>query len=177
MPKNALLYLVSLTVLLHLYIGLRLLPNLPVAWMYAGIAWLLLSSFMSPAPLLSRAIRKKSLSDPLNWLAYLLMGVFSSLLVLTILRDVVLLIATLLNALAPGSLSMSYVTPTSAVLVLVLTGFVTLVGVFNARRVAKVIEVDLPITDLPDALSGFTIAQISDIHVGPTIKHLSLIHI
>jgi len=30
--------------------------------------------------------------------------------------------------------------------------------------------VDVPVTDLPDALHGFTIAQISDIHVGPTIR-------
>jgi predicted MPP superfamily phosphohydrolase len=171
MPKNALLFLVGLTVLLHLYIGQRLLPSLPAVWMVAGIGWLLLSSVMSPAPFLSRAIRNKSLSDPLNWVAYLLMGVFSSLFVLTLLRDVFLLTATLLNMLAPGSIPMSDAVQTSAVLVLALTGLVTLVGVFNARRVAKVIEIDLPIAELPDALSGFTIAQISDIHVGPTIKH------
>src|SRR3546814_2574591 len=29
---------------------------------------------------------------------------------------------------------------------------------------------DLPIAGLPAALSGFTIVQLSDIHVGPTIK-------
>src|SRR5688572_28302545 len=122
MPRNALLYLVGLTVLLHLYIGLRLLPDLPAAWVVAGIAWLLLSSVMSPAPFLSRAIRKKSLSDPLNWLAYLLMGVFSSLFVLTLLRDVFLLSATLLNTLVPGSVSMSDAAQASAALVVVLTG-------------------------------------------------------
>jgi predicted MPP superfamily phosphohydrolase len=36
--------------------------------------------------------------------------------------------------------------------------------------VARVRHVDIPIRDLPEALHGFTIAQISDIHVGPTIK-------
>ena len=35
---------------------------------------------------------------------------------------------------------------------------------------AAVVDVDMPIDGLPDALHGFTIAQISDIHVGPTIK-------
>ena len=33
-----------------------------------------------------------------------------------------------------------------------------------------VVRVDVPIAGLPDALHGFTIAQVSDIHVGPTIK-------
>jgi uncharacterized protein len=36
--------------------------------------------------------------------------------------------------------------------------------------VAPVVRVDVPIAGLPDALHGFTIAQISDLHVGPTIK-------
>jgi predicted MPP superfamily phosphohydrolase len=46
----------------------------------------------------------------------------------------------------------------------------TLVGFINARRRAKVRSINIPITDLPASLHGFTIAQISDIHVGLTIK-------
>jgi uncharacterized protein len=49
-------------------------------------------------------------------------------------------------------------------------GIVTLLGLVNARRTAAVVSVDVPIANLPAALHGFTIAQISDIHVGPTIK-------
>jgi predicted MPP superfamily phosphohydrolase len=47
---------------------------------------------------------------------------------------------------------------------------VTLVGFVNARRVAQVVDVDVPIAGLPAAFHGYTIVQISDIHVGPTIK-------
>jgi uncharacterized protein len=32
------------------------------------------------------------------------------------------------------------------------------------------VRVDVPIADLPAALHGFTLAQISDVHVGPTIR-------
>jgi len=53
---------------------------------------------------------------------------------------------------------------------MVLTPIITLVGFFIARRVAPVVDVDVPLSDLPPQLGGFTIAQISDIHVGPTIK-------
>jgi predicted MPP superfamily phosphohydrolase len=44
----------------------------------------------------------------------------------------------------------------------------------NARRTAAVVRVDVPIKGLPPALQGFTLAQISDIHVGPTIKRAYL---
>ena len=53
---------------------------------------------------------------------------------------------------------------------MVLTPVITLVGFFMARRVAPVVDVEVPLPDLPPQLEGFTIAQISDIHVGPTIK-------
>jgi len=46
----------------------------------------------------------------------------------------------------------------------------TLVGFFNARRRARVVTIDVPIAGLPAELVGFTIAQISDLHVGATIK-------
>ena len=58
----------------------------------------------------------------------------------------------------------------SAAAVPILAGLLTLVGLINARRRAKVRSVDVPIADLPAPLHGFTIAQISDIHIGPTIK-------
>jgi len=47
---------------------------------------------------------------------------------------------------------------------------VTLIGYVNARRVARVVRVDIPLANLPPALAGFGIVQLSDIHVGPTIK-------
>ncbi|MCX8517834.1 MAG: metallophosphoesterase, partial [Rhodoferax sp.] len=47
---------------------------------------------------------------------------------------------------------------------------VTLLGFCNARRTAAVVKVDVPVPGLPAALHGFCIAQISDIHVGPTIR-------
>ncbi|HEX7687794.1 MAG TPA: metallophosphoesterase, partial [Burkholderiaceae bacterium] len=57
-----------------------------------------------------------------------------------------------------------------AAAVVVLALAVTLAGLWNARRPARVKTVDVPIAGLPPALQGFRIAQISDLHVGPTIK-------
>ncbi|MEJ2896550.1 metallophosphoesterase, partial [Bordetella avium] len=55
-----------------------------------------------------------------------------------------------------------------AVPLLALAGSV--LGFFNARRLAHVKAVRVPIAGLPAELEGLRIAQISDIHVGPTIK-------
>ena len=53
----------------------------------------------------------------------------------------------------------------------------TVLGFWNARRTARVVRVDVPIAGLPAALHGFTVAQISDVHVGPTIRHSYLARI
>jgi predicted MPP superfamily phosphohydrolase len=54
--------------------------------------------------------------------------------------------------------------------VAVLALLATAVGLANARRTAQVVRVDVRLAPLPPALEGFRIVQISDIHVGPTIK-------
>ncbi len=156
----------SLLVLLHAYIGVRVLPDLPVApgWRLLGAGWLLASVVLIPVGLLSHAIRKQALADRLAWAGLMALGMFSSLFVLTLLRDIALVAAALFTA-HDASLERW-----SAIAVPSLAALATLVGFFNARRVARVVDVEVPIAGLPPALHGFTIAQISDIHVGPTIK-------
>lgn len=51
-----------------------------------------------------------------------------------------------------------------------LTGVFAGAGAYEARRRASVKEVTISIDGLPEALKGFRIAQLSDIHVGPMIK-------
>jgi hypothetical protein len=59
----------------------------------------------------------------------------------------------------------------SALAVLLAATLVTALGFLNARRTAAVVPVEVPVAGLPPALHGFTVAQISDVHVGPTIRH------
>jgi hypothetical protein len=99
----------------------------------------------------------------LPWLA---IGFFSWLLVLTLARDVVLLGAAI--ALDPEAYRA--LTRASALTVMGLVPAITVAGYFMARRVAAVREVEVRLPGLHPALEGFTIAQVSDVHVGPTIK-------
>ena len=171
MRRNSFLLVPLLSLLLHAYIGVRLLPalQLPDVGMAVAVVLLLFSALLMPAPLLLRLGRMPARAgDALAWVGYLAMGVFSSLFVLTLLRDLVLLPFALWNFWHP--LDLDAWKQASAFAVLAITGVVSLIGVFNARRTARVVQVDVPIAGLPAALSGFRIVQLSDVHVGPTIK-------
>ena len=163
--------LVVVSALLHLYIGARLVPSLidrPVAAsVMAGV--LVLSAIAIPLGMMFRR-RSGRLYAALQWIGLVMMGFFSSLLVLTVLRDLALLLASVIGALVPGAIDVDDMTDVTAIAAPLLALFATIVGYWNARRTAAVIRVDIPIENLPRALEGFTIAQISDVHVGPTIK-------
>ena len=160
--------------LLHIYVGWRVAPALPGGVWPAGLFVLLLiaSALVMPMGLLGRRVRLQPLSDRLAWAGTLAMGLFSSLFVLTLLRDALLLVLAIVTLAVPGLLP--DVVPATAAAVPLLGLAITLQGFVNARRTAAVVSVDVPIDGLPAALHGFTIAQISDIHVGPTIKRAYL---
>ena len=163
---------VLISMLLHGYVGLRLIPPL-AGWPAAGSALGLLlaaSALLLPLSLIGRSLRWPSARTTLAWSGMLALGLFSSLFVLTVLRDALLLTSSALVALWPGALDLDGIRQATAGAVLAAAATVTVLGVWNARRTAAVVRVDVPVPGLPEALHGFTIAQISDIHVGPTIR-------
>lgn len=162
----------GLVFLLHAYIGWRLLPDMPLGVVGAGALalWLVLSANLIPLALVSYRTRRQSLADLLAWVGLAAIGSFSSLLVLTLMRDVGLLLGSAVSGWLLDADALQRLRSYSALAVPMLAGLFTLVGFINARRRAKVRSIDVPIADLPAALHGFTIAQISDIHVGATIK-------
>ena len=167
--------LLGLVLLLHGYIGWRLLPAMPSGTLGAiGVTatslWLVASTCLIPAGLIFRRRTRQPLADRLALASWLAMGAFSSLFVLTLLRDAALLVGVTLQALGLLDDALQVVASYSAIGVPALAALLTGLGFFNARRPAGVRSVDIPITDLPAALHGFTIAQISDLHVGATIK-------
>ncbi|WP_426176788.1 metallophosphoesterase [Massilia sp. TWR1-2-2] len=165
MPRRALFTVATLLALLHLYIGLRLIPpmGLGTLGLSTGIALLAASALLVLTGLFSSVLKGARFSEQLTWAGLLSMGFFSSLLVLTVLRDVALLVA----AAFAGSPAIERA---SAIGVPLLAFVVTLIGFVNARRVARVVDVEVPIDGLPAQFDGYSIVQISDIHVGPTIK-------
>ncbi|MBC7620094.1 MAG: metallophosphoesterase [Candidatus Saccharibacteria bacterium] len=157
------------SLLLHALIAWRLLPDISTAPAIALASVLLACALLVPQGLRGRRAAHSTLGTALTWLGLLCMGLFSSLLVLTVLRDVMLLVLWLTQALGL-TLDRQAVRYASAQAVPVLALLMTVLGFWNARRTAAVVRVDVPVTNLPATLQGFTVAQISDVHVGPTIK-------
>lgn len=170
--------IVLLSFLLHAWVGWRIATPL-AAWgvVPLGIVWALvaISALMMPLPFLRRNRRKfGAVTAVANWGGLLGMGFFSTLLVLTVLREALLLLcmaAGYLLARWQGTLvPLDAFTIWSAAAVPACALLDTVWGLRNARQTAEVTRVEVPIHGLPDALHGFGVAQISDIHVGPTIR-------
>ena len=147
------------------YAGWRLIPYLPPP---VQIGATLALVFLLLTPLLLFRLRSRPrlawLTDPLAWVAYLGMGFFTVCSTLLVLRDI-------------GGLLLGQVYPLDASLharidlaTFALALVAAVYGYYQARRTPAVRRVDVPIANLPPALVGLRIVQISDLHVGPTIK-------
>lgn len=157
--------------LLHAYIGARLLPDLPfgIAGVAVGVLVLVTSAWLIPFGFRHRRSAVAGAPRRVMWAGLVALGAFSTLVVLTFLRDVGLLVALGVDALWPATLPIVPYLHWTALIVPAATALLTLIGYANARRVAAVRNVDIPISMLPPSLRGFTIVQITDLHIGPTI--------
>jgi uncharacterized protein len=164
-------FLISL--LLHAWVGWRVAPDLALSapWHSTALwAWMMASALLVPMGVLARRFARPPLATVLTWLGLLCMGLFSSTFVLTLLRELLLWALALVEWAWPAIVSIANVRAKSALALPVLALLATVWGFWSARRTAKVVRVDVPIANLPESLVGFSMAQISDVHVGPTIK-------
>ena len=167
-PSRFIRNIVTLIALLHIYVGVRLLPALPIGALGRALGGLALcaSFVLIIAGARARRAQNSSLAANLAWIGSLDGGLFSSLAVLTVLRDIFLGPAVLFASRgAAASLEAA-----SAIAVPLLAALATITGYIGAKRRPRVVDVAVPLPALPPALEGFTIAQISDVHIGPTIK-------
>jgi uncharacterized protein len=156
--------------LVHAFVGWRLAPELAAPWAWALGVGLVFSVVLMPLGLMSSRVARQPWADRWSWVGLVLMGLFSSLFVLTALRDVLLLLGWVIDATGLATVQLASWRNLSAQAVPLLALGITLLGFLNARRTPAIKRVDVPIAGLPAALHGFTLAQISDVHVGPTIK-------
>ncbi len=183
------LFAVSILASAYGYIGWRIIT--PSGWSAAfrAVSWSVMGLFLV-LPFLSITLRLRGISgfsvDMLSWAAYLSMGFISLVFVMLVLRDFPLLIAAIAKKgtalggmlLGRGNIHPDPVNPgrhqflvhSLNMGILALAGALTAYGVFQARRRPRVVEVTLPVKGLPNGLEGLRMVQITDIHVGPTVK-------
>ena len=168
-PWRPFLLAIGVLTLAHVYVGWSLWPGFSGNWSSKSLllATLTASALLIPSSMLAPSLRQRELAQSLAWSGYSLMGFFSSLFVLTLFRGLVLRLLThwpLQEALS-GRLTRS-----SALGVGLLALAASILGLINARRSPAIVRVDVPIEGLPQAFDGLSLVQISDLHVGPTIK-------
>src|SRR5699024_11020392 len=161
-----------ITLIGHLYIAQRLSSAWSdQIWKTSCLVGLLLMYVSITAGFLIRHDRTTPFNDRVSWIAFTLLGLFSWLFVLTLLRDVMLLgfwVTDFWSLFAPGCCSMFQ--RCCGFLIIWSSLIATIIWFFNARRTPHVVEVEINIPGLPPELRGFSLTQITDLHVGPTIK-------
>jgi len=149
--------------------------DLPAPWSLVGTAaivgWI---GLMVAGMILPRLLGKGPVMDRFAQLAFLALGLFSLVLSTTMVRDLLWLSWDLFSGI-PALAAVASVPRLDRALAgsTVAIGGISLglllLGWRQARSTPAVRRVEIPIAGLPAALDGFTIAQLSDIHVGPTI--------
>jgi predicted MPP superfamily phosphohydrolase len=167
------------------YAGMGLIRPLRRGSRARRIGWavLIFSLILVPAVMLARwRGLDPEVLDRLAWIAYIDMGLFLVLGPLLIVRDIGWMLfravrflhhkmARRVQTATPENMERrQFLVNSMNAGILGMAGGMTVAGYHEARRLAQVREITIPIAGLPDELLGFHLVQLSDIHVGPTIK-------
>ncbi len=169
---------VLLSLLLHAILGVRLIGPSGLGDTGRRIAWtaVLLHGVAMPCTFLLLPLSGARWADLLQWGGYVTMGIWSLVFIFVFLRDMGWIAALGVQKVAGQEWIPHDPDRRDALLrvlnfgVLGLSALVGTAAVVRSRRLAEVKRVRVPIADLHPALNGFRIAQISDLHVGPTIR-------
>jgi hypothetical protein len=114
---------------------------------------------------------------PVRWVGFTYMGLFTLTFFLVLARDAMMLTVRLgRRAAGPKPAGPAdperrrFLANATNAGVLGMSGAIGGYGLYGALREPELVRVDVPIENLPAAFEGFRIAQLSDIHIGPTIK-------
>jgi predicted MPP superfamily phosphohydrolase len=161
-------FIVTVTAILalgYVYLAVRLSSNV---WQRVGLALPFILVWLVPVVYWGgNRDRERALDHVLHQASYLCMAWLSFLLVLTLGRDVALLLTMWSPSLAPVHDLFE-----QAGVLMVFAGSLAamVIGALAALRGPRLKQVDVTIDGLHRDLDGFRIAQISDLHVGPTIR-------
>ena len=144
-------------------------------WVVIGLlAGHFISVFVSFSIL--RSLDPAGWAGPLYWVAYGGMGLFSLIFTGMVLMELGVLGVKASdfwreNKVVPEDLERRRFFHQSANIgVLGLSALACAFGVWRARRHPSIVKVEVPIPNLPEELEGYSIAQISDLHLGPTLS-------
>lgn len=167
----ALAVLSTLSWLVHRYIWARLVkdPAWPQPWPIALAVAIVVLAVLVPLAFVAMRWLPRVANVPLAWVAYTWMGFAFYLLLLAAASDAIRAIASLSRVLPPDPDRRRFVARAIAVAVGAAAGLVGAGGIVNVARGFDLRRVRIPIARLPKGVTGYSIVQVSDVHVGPTL--------
>lgn len=171
------LIIVAILVAFNVYAGARVIARWPLAGQHLMIAWgiviglvaLQLLAFFGNRtwfPVLNQSEGGAAVVIALNWISYIAFGVMTAFVAMVLVTDIVTFIW---KKVAPPENLVDFDRRTLIALGAVALG-TSVLGIFQARSGPLVKRVEVALRNLPKAFDGFTIAQVSDLHVGPTVR-------
>jgi predicted MPP superfamily phosphohydrolase len=168
-----LIFLIIL-ILIGAYIGVYLTQSIALFARFKIIFWcvhiLLISSiFVAPYIYRTYPINQHNIFyDSLQFLSYAVMGFYFVFFGFTIFNKIG--IGTVISFAVADESRRDFFKSSFALFALGLSGIITTLGYITATKDPEIVKVSIPITDLPLNFQGLKIIQISDVHVGQTIK-------
>ena len=159
---------------IHYYLWLRLIRDTGLSGLYKNIGTYSLIAFTLsfPIALLADRILPLKYSFPLLWLSYLWLGVMMLLFFLLFSIDMIKIIIYIFQKLTMAGEEITnperrefvsgLIASAASTIVLISSG----IGVKNYYSNATVKKFNVSLKGLPEALKGFKIVQISDLHLG-----------
>ncbi len=166
----------SIWSLVHVYLGRHIIGALDLKGRAKLIGWGLVAGHgvLAPIALIGRRGSMGGwLWDVVNMATYVGMGFVTLLFLAFITLDLARLGARVANKLAgkqPDPERRQFLTGSVNLGAFALTGVATGVGFQKATKIPDIKEVVIEVPGLHANLDGFVIAQISDMHIGPTLK-------
>ena len=173
---------IAMLSILHGYVGWKIFSSLNLSYSYAviGIIFLAILTLLPILPILFRYNGyESSFLDKLSLIGYTSLGFFTLSFVAFLSKDLLFKVwgfissffsADIKQQMALDADKREFLEKSLSIGILTLVGPATAYGFYSARKGPTVINQDIYLKNLPESFENFTIAQISDLHVGPTIK-------
>ena len=171
--------------LIHGYVAWRIIPTMGLSSSQTNLAYTTVF-ILSLLPIIPIALRmsgnESKLIDRLSFLGYTSLGFFTLSFFIFVAKDMVLQLITLFSHLINDdnpfdNSKRDFIKKSINISLITLAGSATVYGFYSARKGPFIIKHDIYLKNLPDAFENFSIAQISDLHVGPTIKRPYVEHV
>ena len=168
--------------IIHGIVGIRIIPFLNLSHPVKIIVWSVIV-ILAALPIIPIILRSKGFEnesvDIFSWAGYISLGFFVLTFLTVITKDIVYILIGMFtkiaayfeNTIEPLDPSRrDFIQKMLSIGIITTTGASTLVGLYNARKGPTIMRSNVSLNGLGKNLNGLTIAQISDLHVGPTIK-------